>query len=138
MSNKEIYLLSETQLGFYYEWIKNPDLTEYNVPYKLILSQSVDANRLEKALYRVLHNNPIYYTCIKLVNGNAYQFIDNDNGSNFSLKAYASQSPVETLYYMIPSNPLNYYISRSGGIINNKYWNGADLIEVPKIATVPF
>ena len=24
MSNKEIYLLSETQLGFYYEWIKNP------------------------------------------------------------------------------------------------------------------
>ena len=31
----------------------------YNVPYKLILSQSVDANRLEKALYRVLHNNPV-------------------------------------------------------------------------------
>lgn len=58
--------------------------------------------------------------------------IDSDNGSNFSLKAYASQSPVETLYYMIPSNPLNYDILVADGIINNKYWNGVNLIEVPK------
>ena len=78
MSNKNLYLLSETQSGFYYEWIKNPDLTEYNVPYKIPLSQSVDADRLEKAIYCVLHHNPIYYTRIKLVDGNVYQFIDTD------------------------------------------------------------
>ena len=105
MSNKEIYLLSETQLGFYYEWIKNPDLTEYNVPYKLILSQSVDANRLEKALYRVLHNNPIYYTCIKLVNGNAYQFIDTDNEITVErIKASKEQLPEIEKEFVRPFN----------------------------------
>lgn len=58
--------------------------------------------------------------------------IDTDNGSNFSLKAYASQSPVEKLYYMVPNNPLGNDIYVSDGLINNKYWNGTELIEVPE------
>lgn len=58
--------------------------------------------------------------------------IDTDNGSNFSLKAYTSQSPVEKLYYMIPSNPLNNDILVADGLINNKYWNGTSLIDVPQ------
>ena len=75
MSKKNLYLLSETQLGFYYEWIKNPDLTEYNVPYKIPFSKSVDADRLEKAIYCVLHHNQIYYTNFRLVDANVYQFL---------------------------------------------------------------
>ena len=57
--------------------------------------------------------------------------IDTDNGSNFSLKAYTSQNPVEKLYYMTPSNPLNNDILVADGLINNKYWDGTSLAEVP-------
>lgn len=57
--------------------------------------------------------------------------IDTDNGSNFSLKAYTSQSPVEKLYYMTPSNPLNNDILVADGLINNRYWDGTSLADVP-------
>lgn len=58
--------------------------------------------------------------------------VDTDNGANFNLKGYKSQTPVEKLYYMVPTNPLNNDIFVSDGLINNKYWNGSALIDVPK------
>lgn len=57
--------------------------------------------------------------------------INTDNGSNFSLKAYNALSPVDKLYYMTPTNPLSNNIIVSNGLINNKYWNGTALVDVP-------
>ena len=57
--------------------------------------------------------------------------IDTDNGANFDLKFYEAQTPVEKLYYMIPVNCLGNDISVATGLINNKYWDGSALVDVP-------
>lgn len=65
--------------------------------------------------------------------GNTDNFpIDTDNGSNFDLKAYSAQSPVDEIYYMIPSNPLNNEITKGDSLIANQYWNGSSLQPVPE------
>lgn len=58
--------------------------------------------------------------------------VDTDNGSNYNLKAFNSLTPVETLYYMTPSNALVNDIKSSDGLICDKYWNGTALIDVPE------
>lgn len=58
--------------------------------------------------------------------------VDTDNGSNYNLRAYQSLTPVETLYYMTPTNALVNDIKTSDGLIYDKYWNGTSLIDVPE------
>ena len=58
--------------------------------------------------------------------------IDTDNGSNYDLKHYNAQAPVDNIYYMAPENPLANTIYRSNGLINNKYWNNGQLQDVPE------
>ena len=58
--------------------------------------------------------------------------IDTDNGSNFDLKYYAPQDPVETLYYMIPKNPLEHEIIESDGLILDKVYMEGKLQDIKK------
>ena len=57
--------------------------------------------------------------------------VDTDNGSNFDLKYYEAQTPADKIYYMTPSNSLSNDISVANGLINNKYWDGSALVDVP-------
>jgi len=47
---------------------------------------------------------------------------DVDNGSNYNLKEYSAETPVDTLYYMIPDGGLSKTILAANGLIANKYW----------------
>ena len=48
---------------------------------------------------------------------------DVDNGSNYNLKEYSAESPVDVLYYMVPDNGLSKQIIPANGLITNKYWD---------------
>lgn len=58
--------------------------------------------------------------------------VDTDNGSNFDLKGFEAQSPVDKIFYMVPVNPLANEVEETDGLICNKYWNGQELAEVPE------
>ncbi len=53
--------------------------------------------------------------------------IDTDNGSNYNLKYYEGKDPVETLYYMTPTDSLKNSLVESDGLIINQYWAGERL-----------
>ncbi len=72
------YPLSETQLGFYFEWMKHPELTEYNVPYLYVFSKKIDVDRLEHAIQLALSKHPIYSIRIAVSDGNVCQYVDNN------------------------------------------------------------
>lgn len=57
---------------------------------------------------------------------------DTDNGSNFHLKYYGSESPVPYFIYMAPKSGLSYPIQVSETLIHNKYWADGRLADVPK------
>lgn len=49
--------------------------------------------------------------------------VDTDNGSNYNLKYYQGEYPVDKIYYMQPVDGLNKEITVSSGIIKNKYYD---------------
>lgn len=83
---------------------------------------------------KVLRKEGYYYDeGINVTIGDTSNYpIDTDNGSNWNLKYFAALSPVNSVYYMIPSNPLNNDILKSEGLIGNKYWDGTALADVEK------
>lgn len=66
------YPLSETQLGFYYAWLRNPDSTEYNVPYMYKFSKNINADKLEESFRQTLAIHPIYSVKILHEDGDIY------------------------------------------------------------------
>ena len=54
----EIYTLTQTQLGIYFDCLKYPDSTIYNIPCLYRLSAQVDMERLAKALKKVVEAHP--------------------------------------------------------------------------------
>ncbi|MBR1635504.1 MAG: amino acid adenylation domain-containing protein [Lachnospiraceae bacterium] len=54
----EIYPLTQTQLGIYFDCLKYPDSTIYNIPCLYRLSAQVDMERLAKALKKVVEAHP--------------------------------------------------------------------------------
>ena len=49
--------------------------------------------------------------------------VDSDNGSNFDLKSYESQTPVAQLYYMSPIDGLVHDITPSDVLLGTKRWD---------------
>lgn len=58
--------------------------------------------------------------------------IDTDNGSNWNLKYYEAEDPVDVIYYMTPQNPLDHTIYEKTELDPTLYWDGLDLKEVPE------
>ena len=67
------YPMSETQLGFYYAWLRNPDSTEYNVPYLYKFSKNIDADKLEDSFRKALALHPIYSVKILHEDGDIFR-----------------------------------------------------------------
>ena len=82
----------------------------------------------------VNRNGGYYYDeGINFTIGETSQYpIDTDNGSNFNLRYYESETPVSQLIYMAPENSLEHDITISQGIICNKYWKDGKLTDVPE------
>ncbi len=54
---RAFYPLMENQLGIYLEWKKNPDTTQYNIPF-VYAFEGTDANRMVNALKKVVNAHP--------------------------------------------------------------------------------
>jgi amino acid adenylation domain-containing protein len=52
------YPLSQNQMGIYYECIKNPGSTIYNIPLHVVFDRNTDAGRLEKAVSEIADAHP--------------------------------------------------------------------------------
>lgn len=70
------YPLSESQLGIFYECIRNPQLTEYNIPCFYKYSSRIDPDLLEKALNEVFRAHPICYTRVIQEKEEIRQYMD--------------------------------------------------------------
>lgn len=55
--------------------------------------------------------------------------VDTDNGSNFNLKYLEAVNGPE-LIYITPTESLNHELTKTEGLISNKYWNGSELADV--------
>ena len=62
------YPLMENQRGLYLEWKKNPDTTQYNIPFVYSL-EGIDADRLVKALKQVVNAHPYLKSKLMVENG---------------------------------------------------------------------
>ena len=70
---------------------------------------------------------------INFVKGDTDHYpVDTDNGANFDLKAFEAETPVDKIFYMVPTNPLANEIVETHGLICDKYWNGQEITEVPE------
>lgn len=75
-NNKEVkkyYPLSQTQLGVYYDCMKRPYETVYNIPFKLKLPVTADAKRLAEAAQSVVLAHPYIMTHLELQGDNIVQ-----------------------------------------------------------------
>ena len=54
---RDTYPLMENQRGLYFEWKKNPDTTQYNIP-QVFSFEGIDANRMVEALRETVDAHP--------------------------------------------------------------------------------
>ena len=70
---QELYPLTSNQLGVYFDCIKNPENTAYNLPKKMEFSEGIDADKLKSSIITAIENHPYLKTIIVMENGEVYQ-----------------------------------------------------------------
>ena len=71
--HRSSYPLSSTQLGVYFDCMKNPYSTLYNIPSILTFPKSVDAERLADSVKRVMLSHPYVLTHLTMQNDDIEQ-----------------------------------------------------------------
>ena len=70
---QELYPLTSNQLGVYFECIKDPENTAYNLPKKMEFSKGIDSEKLKSSIVKAIENHPYLKTRIIMENGEVYQ-----------------------------------------------------------------
>ena len=70
---QELYPLTSNQLGVYFDCIKDPENTAYNLPKKMEFSEGIDADKLKSSIVKAIDNHPYLKTKIVMENGDVYQ-----------------------------------------------------------------
>ncbi len=70
---QELYPLTSNQLGVYFDCIKDPENTAYNLPKKMEFSEGIDADKLKLSIIEAIENHPYLKTRIVMENGEVYQ-----------------------------------------------------------------
>jgi len=70
---QELYPLTSNQLGVYFDCIKDPENTAYNLPKKMEFGDGIDAEKLKSSIVKAIENHPYLKTIIVMENGDAYQ-----------------------------------------------------------------
>jgi amino acid adenylation domain-containing protein len=70
---QELYPLTSNQLGVYFDCIKDPENTAYNLPKKMEFSEGIDADKLKLSIIESIENHPYLKTRIVMENGEVYQ-----------------------------------------------------------------
>ena len=70
---QELYPLTSNQLGVYFDCIKDPENTAYNLPKKMEFSEGIDVDKLKSSIITSIENHPYLKTRIIMDNGEVYQ-----------------------------------------------------------------
>ena len=70
---QELYPLTSNQLGVYFDCIKDPENSAYNLPKKMEFSEGIDAEKLKSAIVKAIDNHPYLKTRMVMENGEVYQ-----------------------------------------------------------------
>lgn len=70
---QELYPLTPNQLGVYFDCIKNPESTAYNLPKKIEFNEDIDVTKLKSSIIKAINNHPYLKTRIIMNNGKVYQ-----------------------------------------------------------------
>ncbi|MDO5811293.1 MAG: condensation domain-containing protein, partial [Methanobrevibacter sp.] len=70
---QELYPLTSNQLGVYFDCIKDPENTAYNLPKKMEFSEGIDAEKLKESIVKAIDNHPYLKTRMIMENGEVYQ-----------------------------------------------------------------
>ena len=70
---QEFYPLTSNQLGVYFDCIKDPNNTAYNLPKKMEFSEGIDVDKLKSAIITAIENHPYLKTIMVMENGEVYQ-----------------------------------------------------------------
>ena len=70
---QELYPLTSNQLGVYFDCIKDPENTAYNLPKKMEFSEGIDADKLKSSIIKAIDNHPYLKTRIVMENGEVCQ-----------------------------------------------------------------
>ncbi|WP_405289695.1 amino acid adenylation domain-containing protein [Methanobrevibacter sp.] len=70
---QEFYPLTSNQLGVYFDCIKDPNNTAYNLPKKMEFSEGIDVDKLKSSIITAIENHPYLKTIIVMENGEVYQ-----------------------------------------------------------------
>ncbi|NLH23683.1 MAG: AMP-binding protein, partial [Bacteroidales bacterium] len=69
------YPLTSAQMGMYYEWQKDKELTQYNNPFLYRFPDQIDAERLKAAFVKVIEAHPFLKLKLKILgNGEVVQY----------------------------------------------------------------
>ena len=70
----ETFPLLQSQLGIFMEWMKDPSVTQYNLPSRTHLPKSVDLNRLKAAFEEIVRQRKELRTRFVIVDGDPRQY----------------------------------------------------------------
>ncbi len=70
---QELYPLTSNQLGVYFDCIKDPENTAYNLPKKMEFSEGIDVDKLKSSIIKAINNHSYLKTRIIMENGEVYQ-----------------------------------------------------------------
>ena len=92
------YPLLQSQLGIFMEWIKNPSVTQYNLPICSKLPKVVDIKRIQVAITRIIQERSVLRTRFVMENGEPRQYADDQMAipvtiRNMSDKTMSSYAP---------------------------------------------
>lgn len=101
---KDCYPLSYSQLGVYYECMKNPTKTTYNIPLYLTYPKSIDAQKIIDAVAHIIDINPYLLTRFGTQNTEIVQRIAKEDYTIKHLKLEGEELELFKQNYVQPYN----------------------------------
>ena len=90
------YPLTENQKGLYYEWEKDREALQYNIPYRITLPGSVDSGRLKDAVARVIDAHPYLKTTLAVEGEEVVQLRRDEAPVEIEYEKGVSEESVQT------------------------------------------
>lgn len=66
--------LLQSQFGIFMEWMKEPNSTQYNLPFEIKFGKEIDTDQLEKAIQCIISIRPEMRTIFTLIEGKPSQY----------------------------------------------------------------
>ena len=88
---REFYPLTENQMGIYYEWEKEPEALQYNIPIVLEFSNHIHSQRLQRAAALVINAHSYLKTYLALKDGALVQCANDYAEANVTVQSVTEE-----------------------------------------------